>query len=169
VPSLDSDDDFVWISGPDERLACDQGWSPDEAFDSGLELDEGAEDTALEAAPQFGEEAFNGIELGAGRRGEVEDEARMAGEPRLDLGMLVGRVVVDDDVNDLARRHLGLAVEETDGLLMAVALHARPMTLPSSTLRAANRVVVLLRMYSCVMVPSPCQPEPVNDALPRAS
>ena len=38
--------------------------------------------------------------------------------------MLVGGVVVEDDVDDLAGRHLGLdRVEEADELLMAVALH----------------------------------------------
>ena len=50
-----------------------------EAVDGGLELDEGAEDTALEAAPrELGEEALDRIEPGAGSRGEVEDKARMA-------------------------------------------------------------------------------------------
>src|SRR5262249_52595834 len=97
----------------------------DEAVDGGLELDEGAEDTALEAAPrELGEEAFDGVEPGAGSWGEVEDEAGMAAEPGLDLRMVVGGVVVDDDVDDLARRHLCLdGVEEADELLMAVALH----------------------------------------------
>ena len=41
------------------------------------------------------------------------------------LGMLVGGIVVEDDVNDLADRRLGLdGVEEADELLMAVPLHA---------------------------------------------
>src|SRR6516162_3154129 len=99
-----------------------------ESVDGGLELDEGAEDAALEAAPrELGEEAFDGVEPGAGSWGEVEDEAGMAAEPGLDLRMVVGGVVVDDDVDDLARRHLRLdGVEEADELLMAVALHAAP-------------------------------------------
>src|SRR5512140_189420 len=43
---------------------------------------------------------------------------------RSDLGMLVGGVVVEDDVDHLAGRHLGLdRVQEADELLMAVALH----------------------------------------------
>src|SRR4051812_45393661 len=41
-----------------------------------------------------------------------------------DLGMLVGGVVVEDDVDHLAGRHLGLdRVQEAHELLMAVALH----------------------------------------------
>ena len=48
----------------------------------------------------------------------------MAGEPSLHLGMLVGRVIVDDRVDDLAGRDRRIdGVEEADELLMAVALH----------------------------------------------
>ena len=55
----------------------------------------------------------------------MEDEAGMALEPGTDLRVLVGGVVVEDDVDDLAGRHLGLdGVEEADELLMPVALHA---------------------------------------------
>ena len=55
----------------------------------------------------------------------MEGEARMAGEPGPHLGMLVGGVVVDDDVDDLSGRDLGFdGVEEADELLMPVALHA---------------------------------------------
>ena len=58
-----------------------------------------------------------------GRR-EVEGEARMAVEPGAHLGVLVGGVVVEDDVDGLAGRHLALdGVEEADELLVAVALH----------------------------------------------
>src|SRR5262249_45424712 len=96
-----------------------------ESVDGGLELDEGAEDAALEVAPrELGEEALDGVEPGARRGSEGEEEGGRGGEPRLDLGMLVGGVVVDDHVDDLARRHFGLdGIEETDELLMAVALH----------------------------------------------
>src|SRR5260221_973376 len=86
----------------------------DEAVDGGLEVDDRAKDAALEAAPgEFGEEALDGIEPRAGGRGEVEDEARMARQPGLDLRMLMGGVVVDDDVDDLTgggvrfERHCG--------------------------------------------------------------
>src|SRR5258708_22137484 len=87
----------------------------DEAVDGGLEVDDRAKDAALEAAPgEFGEEALDGIEPRARGRGEVEDEARMARQPGLDLRMLMGGVVVDDDVDDLTGGELGF-----DGVLEA--------------------------------------------------
>src|SRR5260370_20192437 len=98
----------------------------DEAVDGGLEVDDRAKDAALEAAPgEFGEEALDGIEPRARGRGEVEDEARMARQPGLDLRMLMGGVVVDDDVDDLTGGGLRLhGVEEAGELPMAVALHS---------------------------------------------
>src|SRR5262245_29740589 len=49
----------------------------------------------------------------------------MAAEPGADLGMLVGAVIVEDGMDDLAGRHLALdGVEETNELLVPVALHA---------------------------------------------
>src|SRR5512132_2297483 len=97
-----------------------------EAVDRSLELDDRAEDAALETAlGELGEEALDGVEPGAGGRREVEDEARVALQPRLDLRVFVRGVVVEDDVHDLADRHGGLgAVQKPDELLMAVALHA---------------------------------------------
>ena len=65
------------------------------------------------------------FEPGARFRGEVEDEARMPRQPSPHLGVLVGGVVVEDDMDDFAGRDLRLdGVEEADELLMAVALHA---------------------------------------------
>ena len=52
-------------------------------------------------------------------------------------------VVVEDRMDDLAGRYRTLdGAQEADELLMSVALHAAPRTTPSSTLSAANRVVV---------------------------
>ena len=49
----------------------------------------------------------------------------MARQPGEHLGMLVGRVVVEDHVDHLARRNLALdGVQEADELLVPVALHA---------------------------------------------
>ena len=124
MPTLDSGDDFVGVGGPDEGF-----WLPvvlgEVAIDGGLEVDEGAEDTAFEATlRQFGEEAFDGIEPRARGRGEVESEALMAIEPSSHLGMLVGSVVVEDDVDGLADRRFGLdGVEEADEFLVTMALH----------------------------------------------
>ena len=85
-----------------------------------------SEDAALQSAlGQLGEEALDGVEPGARGRGEVEGEARVAGEPLAHLRMLVGGVVVEDHVDELSGRNLRLdGVEEADELLMAVALHA---------------------------------------------
>ena len=47
----------------------------------------------------------------------MEDEALVPVEPGADLGMLVGGVVVEDDVDHLAGRHLGLdRVQEAHAL-----------------------------------------------------
>jgi hypothetical protein len=57
----------------------------------------------------------------------VEHEAGMAIEPGPRLGVLVRPVVIEDYVDDLANRNLGLdGVEKTDELLVATALHAAP-------------------------------------------
>jgi hypothetical protein len=56
----------------------------------------------------------------------VEDETRMARQPCFELQMLVGGVIVDNDVDDLAGRDLGFdGVEEADELLMPVARQRR--------------------------------------------
>ena len=45
-------------------------------------------------------------------------------QPSMHFGMLVGGVIVEDDVNDLSSRNLGLdGIEEADELLMPVPLH----------------------------------------------
>ena len=98
----------------------------EEAVDGGLEFDDRTEHAVLEPPPrQFREEALDGIEPGAGFRGEVEDEARMPRQPSPHLGMFVSGIVVDDHVDQLTDWRLGLdRVEETDELLMPVTLHA---------------------------------------------
>src|SRR5260370_11415053 len=98
----------------------------DEAVDGGLEVDDRAKDAALEAAPgEFGEEALDGIEPRARGRGEVEDEARMARQPGLDLRMLMGGVVVDDDVDDLTGGGFRLdRSPEAEEILLPVAVPA---------------------------------------------
>src|SRR6188472_4629962 len=110
------------------------------AVDSGLGVDDRSEDAALQAPlGERGEEGLDGVEPGARGRGEVEGEARVAGEPGNHLRLFVGGVVVEDDVDDLAGRDLCLdGVEEADEFLVPVALHAAPSTVPSRMLRAAN-------------------------------
>ena len=75
------------------------------SVDGGLEVDDGSEHAAFQAAlGERGEEGLDGVEPGARGRGEVEDEARVAGEPGQHLRLLVGGVVVEDDMDDLAGR-----------------------------------------------------------------
>src|SRR5437764_1205746 len=73
---------------------------------------------------ELGKEALDGVEPGSGRRGEVEDKPLMFFEPLHDVGMLVGGIVVDDDMDRLFLGHSGLDdVQKADELLMAMALH----------------------------------------------
>jgi hypothetical protein len=54
----------------------------------------------------------------------VEGEAFVTIEPLPHLGIPMGGVIVEDDVDGFSRRHFGVdGVEEADELLMAVALH----------------------------------------------
>jgi hypothetical protein len=70
---------------------------PDVASDGVLQFGHGLEDAAPDApAGYHGEEAFDGVEPGSGGRGKVEDPSRMIGQPRLDLGVLVGCVVIEE-------------------------------------------------------------------------
>ena len=88
----------------------------EEAVDGDLEVDNGAEDAAFQAPlRELREEALDGIEPGAGGRHEVEGEALVAAEPGAHLGMLVGGVVVEDHMDALAGRDIGLAL--SDGTL----------------------------------------------------
>ena len=98
----------------------------EEAINRGLEIDDRAEHAAFEAAlGQLGEEALDGVELGGRGRRVMEHKARMPTEPGPRLGMFVRAVIVEDHVNDLADRDLGLdGVQEPDELLVPVALHA---------------------------------------------
>jgi hypothetical protein len=68
------------------------------------------------------EEAFDLVEPGGIGGREVNVTTRTAGEPSLDLGMLVGSVVVDDEMDVELGRHIGLDVtQEGEELLVAMA------------------------------------------------
>ena len=61
--------------------------------------------------------------------------------------MFMGGIVVENDVDRLAGGHLALdSIEEADEFEVAVTLHTAADHVPSSTLRAANRVVVPWRL-----------------------
>jgi hypothetical protein len=71
----------------------------------------------------------------------------MARQPGQHFEMFVRGIVVEDDVDQLASPDLALdGIEETDKFAVAVALHAAADHRPSSTLSAANRVVVPWRL-----------------------
>src|SRR5207249_2514013 len=82
----------------------------------------------LEPLPgKFGKPAFDRVGPGTRSRGEVESEARMAGEPAAHLGVLVGGIIVENHVNRFVDRHLALyGIEKADEFLVPMALHAAP-------------------------------------------
>ena len=127
VPSFDGSDDLIWVGGPGEGFRVFVGFS-DEAIDGSLEIDEGVEDAALEPPPgEFGEEAFDGVEPRRRCWREVENKPLVAIEPSPDFWMLMGGVVVEDDMDGLVFGDLGVDhVEEADELLVPVALHIAP-------------------------------------------
>ena len=66
MPTIDGGDDLIGIGGPDEWLGVIVVLF-DEAVDSAVQVVKGFEDTAFEAAlGELGEEAFDGVEPGAG-------------------------------------------------------------------------------------------------------
>ena len=94
-----------------------------EAEDPLLELGDGGEGAAADGLPGDDVEPnLDLVEPGGIGGGEVEMVARPVGEPALDAGMLVGAVVVDDEVDIEVRGHVGVDVsEEAQELLVAVA------------------------------------------------
>src|SRR5665213_158213 len=125
MPSGSGCDDGVGVSFPSEWLRVTVVLS-EVAVDGGLEVDDPQEGATSEPAlGEGGEEAFHGVQPGGAGRGEVEGDAWVAGQPGDYLGVLVGGVVVEDDMHGLGGRD-GLVdvVEEADELLMPVALHA---------------------------------------------
>jgi len=59
----------------------------------------------------------------------------------------MGSIVIHDGMDRFTGRDGAFYfVEEADEFLMSVALHILPQTVPLSTLRAANSVVVSLRL-----------------------
>ena len=94
VPSFHGSNDLVWIGCPGKGFGVFVGFG-DEAIDGGLEIDQGVEDTALEASPgEFGEEALDGVEPGTRCWREMEYKPLMAVEPGSDLWVLMYGVVM---------------------------------------------------------------------------
>ena len=83
------------------------------------------EDTSVESPfGEFGEEALDSVSPRAGCGREVEGEAAMTIKPGPNLGVLMGGVVVENNVDGPVRRNLGVdRVQEANELLVSVALH----------------------------------------------
>ncbi len=113
--------------GPDEWLG---GLivRADVAGDGVLQVGHGLEDAAPDApAGDDREEALDSVDPRGRGGGEMEDPARVIGQPVQHLGVLVGGVVVHDGVDHLARRDGALhGVEERDELLVGVLGHTAP-------------------------------------------
>ena len=93
------------------------------------------------------EEALDLVEPGSRGRGEVHMEARMALQPGLDLGMLVGGVVVGDQVHVEVLRRLGIdPAQELEPFLMAMARHALADHLAGGDVERGEQGVVPWRL-----------------------
>lgn len=87
---------------------------------------------------RWAEEAFDLVERGIGRR-RVNVPTRTADEPRSDLGMLLGDVPVDDQMDSWAGTLVSVWAQEGEELLFMTAGLHWVMTALSSTMRAANQ------------------------------
>lgn len=89
------------------------------------------------------EPALDLIEPARVCRREVHVIASTFGQPCSDLRMLVGRIVVDDEMRVKVCRHRTVnVIEEGDEFLMPMARLALSDDPPVAALRAANNVVV---------------------------
>jgi hypothetical protein len=81
----------------------------DEGADVGLKLPDGGVDTSLDLlSGEFSEPAFDLIDPRCGSRRKMNMIVRPTGEPRFDLGCLVGGVVIHDDMDIEAFRNLSI-------------------------------------------------------------
>jgi hypothetical protein len=94
----------------------------DVAGDGVLEFGDGPEDTSPDApSSDGGEEALDGVDPRRRLGCEMEDPARVIGQPRQHLRVFVGGVVVDDGVDDLACRDCPFhGIEEDEELLVGL-------------------------------------------------
>ena len=98
-------------------------------------------------AGDLGEPAFDQIQPGGTGGDEVAVVPRMRIEPRLNFGMRVGGVVVENEMDLAPLRDRGVEVgQEGEELGCRFRGAHRASTVPSSTFNAANRLVVPWRM-----------------------
>lgn len=124
-PTVDLFDDGTGRSSPDEGDGLDVVLV-EVVVDGHLQIDDGVEHAATDAlSSDFSEEALDQIEPGRRCRREMHVEARVPGQPRPDLGVLVSGVIVGDQMDTKVRRDLSVdPVEEANELLVPVLLHA---------------------------------------------
>ena len=78
-------------------------------MDGIFEFLQGSEYSALETlSGELCKEALDRVQPRSGCRGEVEDKSAMFVEPLHDVGMLVGGIVVDDDMDRFVLGHSGV-------------------------------------------------------------
>ena len=95
-------------------------------LDCGGQVREAAKHAVAQAVGRnIAKEPLDHVEPGCAGRGEMNMEAWVLGDPRLDLRMLVGRVVVADQMQRLALRRFTVDLaQEVEPLDMAMALLA---------------------------------------------
>ncbi|MGY3533224.1 hypothetical protein ACVILK_003191 [Bradyrhizobium embrapense] len=122
----------------------------DEGADVGLELPGGGMNASLDLLPgEFGKPALNLVDPGRGSRREVDTVVRPASEPRIDLGYLVGGVVVHDDLDIEPFRDLNIDLFEK---------------LPELDRSVASRPVTTIRQESAGHLPTVCSWMPSSAA-----
>ena len=114
-PTVDLFDDGAGGCRPDKGLGLSVVLV-EVVIDVHLQLDDGTEHAATDAfSGDLGEKALDQVEPGRRGRREMHVESRMPGQPRLDLGMLVGGVVVGDQMDIEIRCDLPVDPVEATG------------------------------------------------------
>src|SRR5262249_45396005 len=86
------------------------------------------------------EPTLDQVEAGGGSRHKVQMEPRMAFQPRFDLRVLMGSIIVYDKMQvQLSRSLLINECEKLDPLLMAMAVHARSNDVPLGHLQGSEQ------------------------------
>jgi hypothetical protein len=116
-------------------------------FDGARQIRETAERASTNAfACDVRKPAFDEVQPRGAGRYEVAMVSRMGGEPGLDLRVRVRAVVIEDQVNAPTLRGRPIELrEEPQKLGMPFSRRAPATTVPSSTFKAANRLVVPCR------------------------
>ena len=131
----------VQMNGLGWRCAC-RG-----RLDCGFEFGDAVEDAAADGVlGDQAEEALDLIDPGRRSRREVDVEARVALEPGFDRGVLVGGVVVDDQVQIERLGRFAIDGAQICRLPVTMPGHAFADDPPVATSSAANKVVVPWRL-----------------------